>query len=59
MVMVTMKRYSLNVTKEVYLALIKMRTDTLVKTGHAPTVDEILRKQLKVEDNIPGKEKTS
>jgi hypothetical protein len=45
-----MKRYSLNVTKEVYLALMKMRTDALAKTGHAPTVDELLRKQFKLEE---------
>ena len=54
-----MKRHSLNVTKEVYLALMRMRTEALAKTGHAPTVDELLRKQLKLEDSNSGKEKTS
>lgn len=57
--LVDMKRYSLNVTKEVYVTLMKMRTDALSKTGHAPTVDELLRKQLKLEENTSGKEKAS
>jgi hypothetical protein len=43
-----MKRYTLNVSKEVYLALADLRTKELRKTGKAPTVDEVLRKQLRL-----------
>jgi hypothetical protein len=48
-----MKRYTLNVTKDVYLALMDIRSKELQKSGKAPTVDEVLRKQLRL-----GKEKT-
>jgi len=42
----TMKRYSLNVSRDVYVKLMELRNKELIKTGHVPTVDLILRKHL-------------
>jgi hypothetical protein len=52
-----MKRYSLNVSKDVYVKLMDLRTKDLLKTGHAPTVDELLRKQLRLVALLPTSHK--
>ena len=45
----SMKRYTLNVTKEVYVALQDLRTKELRKQDKAPSTDQILRKLLKLD----------
>lgn len=42
------KRYTLNVDKDVYLALVDLRTRETHKTGKAPTASMLLRKLLKL-----------
>jgi hypothetical protein len=42
------KRYTLNVSKEVYMALMDLRTKELRKADKALTHDELLRKLLKI-----------
>jgi hypothetical protein len=43
-----MRRYTLNVSKEVYVALQDLRTKELKKQDKAPSADQILRKLLKL-----------
>jgi hypothetical protein len=42
------KRYTLNVSREVHLALQDRRVAALRKTGTTPTVDEVLRALLRL-----------
>ena len=46
-----MRRYTLNVTKEVYVALQDLRTQELKRQDKAPSVDQILRKLLKLDQS--------
>jgi hypothetical protein len=46
-----MRRYTLNVSKEVYVALQDLRTKELKKQDKAPSVDQILRKLLKLDQS--------
>ena len=45
------RRYTLNVSKEVYAALMDLRTKEFRKTDEAPTVDQLLRKLLKLDQD--------
>ena len=45
------RRYTLNVSKEVYTLLNERRLKELRRSDKAPTVDEILRRLLKIEKN--------
>jgi hypothetical protein len=46
---ISMRRYTLNVSRDVYVALQDLRNKELRKQDKAPTVDQILRKLLKIE----------
>lgn len=48
------KRYTLNVSKEVYMALTDLRAKELRKSDKAPTHDELLRKLLKISAEEKG-----
>ena len=50
------KRYTLNVSREVHLTIQDRRVADLRKTGKSPTVDELLRKMLRLKEEAAGHE---
>jgi len=50
------KRYTLNVSREVHLAIQDRRVAALRKTGVSPTVDELLRRLLKMKEETSTQE---